>query len=37
MGMNLFFGPLPLAVIVLARTNLHADARTLGLILGWDN
>jgi len=32
MGMNLFFGPLPLAVIVLARTNLHADARTLGLI-----
>jgi len=30
--MNLFFGPLPLAVIVLARTNLHADARTLGLI-----
>jgi len=32
MGMNLFFGPLPLAVIVLARTTLHADARTLGLI-----
>jgi len=32
MGLNLFFGPLPLAVIVLARTNLHADARTLGLI-----
>ncbi len=32
MGMNLFFGPLPLAVIVLARTSLHADARALGLI-----
>ncbi len=32
MGMNLFFGPLPLAVIVLARTDLHADARALGLI-----
>ncbi len=34
MGLNLFFGPLPLAVIVLARTTLHADARTLGLIFG---
>jgi len=32
MGLNLFFGPLPLAIIVLARTNLHADARTIGLI-----
>jgi len=32
MGMNLFFGPLPLAVIVLARTSLHADARAIGLI-----
>ena len=32
MGMNLFFGPHPLAVIVWARTTLHADARTLGLI-----
>ncbi len=32
MGVNLFFGPLPLAVIVVARTSLHADARALGLI-----
>jgi len=32
MGMNLFFGPLSLAVIVLARTGLHADARAIGLV-----
>lgn len=32
MSMNLFFGPLPLAMIVLARTSFHADARTLGLL-----
>jgi len=32
MGVNLLDGPLLLAVIVLARDELHADARTIGLI-----
>ena len=32
MGINLLDGPLLLAVIVLARDELHADARTIGLI-----
>jgi len=31
-GINLLDGPLLLAVIVLARDELHADARTIGLI-----
>jgi MFS family permease len=33
MGINLLDGPLVLAVIVLARDQLHADARAVGLIL----
>jgi predicted MFS family arabinose efflux permease len=32
MAINLLDGPLPLAVIVLARDDLHADAPTIGLI-----
>jgi len=32
LSVNVFFGPLYLAVIVLAEGPLHADARTLGLI-----
>jgi len=32
MGITLFDGPLMLTVIVLARDELHADARTIGLI-----
>lgn len=32
LSVNVFFGPVYLAVIVLAQGTLHADARTLGLI-----
>ncbi len=33
MSVNLFFGPMYLATVVLARRDLHVDARALGLIL----